>query len=99
MHHDQFTPTAALGAPPIEQQKENSNSKGKEVVQYELEDPLLQDDFVEDLDFDVGSMLNEIEQNVAISQVDTITNRATNPAMPKPKKNRVLTYLFSIIAK
>ena len=62
-------PTIAIGAPPqvkaIENQqntkeKENTN---REVVQYEPEGPLLAADFNEDLDFDVGSILNEIENN------------------------------------
>ena len=42
---------------------EQVDPKNKEIVQYEPEDPLLSEEFNQDIDFDVGSILQEIEQN------------------------------------
>ena len=62
--------------------------QSKEIVQYEPEDPLLQNDFNEDLDFDVGAILGEIEEtNIAVSQVDKINKTCTTVQQQVIKKS------------
>ena len=47
----------------------NQQKSPKEIVQYEPEDPLLQEEFSQELDFDVNSILQQIEEeNIHISQ-------------------------------
>ena len=52
-------------------------AQGKEIVQYEPEDPLLKEDFAQDLNFDVNELLNNIEEEIAISQVANVTTVTT----------------------
>ena len=97
-------PSAALGAPlPIpviqptnaQQEKHKETYTSREIVQFEPEDPLLQSDFAEDLDFDVNAVLNDIEQNVAISQIDTVTNKATTIQCQTKKKGSPTIPIFN----
>ena len=66
---------------------------GNQLVLYEQEDPL-QDDF-EDFNFDVNVVLDEIEQNVAISQVDTGNNKSTKLQCTNNKKISPKIPIFS----
>ena len=80
----QNPPPAALGAPPPVKMSE----KNKEIVAYEPEDPLLQEDFNQELDFDVQAVLNDIEkENVSMTQVQT-TN-ATSMTLQRQKSPNI----------
>ena len=47
----------------------------REILAYEPEDPLLQEDFSQELDFDVESVLQTIEQeNIMGTEIDTINS-------------------------
>ena len=76
---------AALGAPPqpSEITGETSNKKCTEVVQYEPEDPILKDDFAQELNFDVAEILNDIEDEIQISQVANVTTASTSTTVEK----------------
>ena len=93
-------PSAALGAPPRknippkEKQPEKPKETSRELIPFESKDPLLQDDF-EDVDFDVHAVLNDIEQNLAISQIDTITNKATTVQCHTKKKSSPTIPIFN----
>ena len=86
-------PTATASVPPAQQ--EYSDSTTKEIVNYEPEDPLLSEDFTQDLNFDVGSMLNEIEQNVAISQINTANNVSTTMQCQTKKRSSPYIPIFN----
>ena len=60
-------PQAALGVPP----KDRNEGKRTEIINYEPEDPLLQDDFNQELDFNVVQVLDNIEkENFLMTQFD-----------------------------
>ena len=62
---------AALGAPPKEKNQNVSEPTSKEIVQYEPEDPLLQESFQDELNFDVEAVLQDIEkQLVSLTQTE-----------------------------
>ena len=95
-------PSAALGAPPKEKESEivtpntdKQPSTSKEIIQYKPEDPLLQEDFNQDMDFDVSEMLNEIEKNVAFSQVQSANNVSTTVQCQTKKKSSPSIPLFN----
>ena len=67
----------------------SSNEKNqnvcKEIIAYEPEDPILQDDFNQDLQFDVESVLQEIEQeSVSLTQMET-SQTSTSMVVQKQK--------------
>ena len=96
-------PSAALGAPPAKINKEattnardeDNNTVMNQVVQYEQEDPLLQDAFNESFNFDVNAVLDDIEQNVAISQIDTTNSKSTTLQCQTIKKTSPKIPIFN----
>ena len=83
--------TASLGAPKDTNPEEKTQPKQMEIVQYEPEDPLLKDDFDQELNFDVESVLQQIEEeSVSMTQLDTVSGHATNFQCQKIKKSPVV---------
>ena len=70
---------AALGAPANQYENTPKSVPRQEVVAFEPEDPLLQEDFNHDLNFDVESVLQDIEkQLVSLTQTDNNANTTTS---------------------
>ena len=87
---------AALRAEPTFNEQAKTDKNNREIVQFEPENPLLQEDFAQNLDFDVRAILNDIEQNVAISQIDTLNTRSTTLQCQTKKKSSPSIPIFNI---
>ena len=80
--------TAAITVQPNPPESTKNDGNNKQVVIYEPEDPILQEEFNEELNFDVEAVLQQIEEeSVSLTQTDTSLSTSTTIQHQKIRKS------------